>query len=102
YDHLRKRKRDCEFRPDENTWALIANHTSDGSVTELENREIALVIELLTSELSPKQKAVFIMSEIEEMSSDEIAGITGMNKSSVKSNLHYARKNIEIMIKKYI
>jgi DNA-directed RNA polymerase specialized sigma24 family protein len=36
------------------------------------------------------------------MPADEIAKITGMNRSAVKSNLYYARKNIESMLQKYL
>jgi RNA polymerase sigma-70 factor (ECF subfamily) len=68
----------------------------------LENSETARIINTLTNRLSPKQKAVFVLSDLEEMSSDEIAGITGMSKSGIKANLHYARKNISEMVEKYL
>jgi DNA-directed RNA polymerase specialized sigma24 family protein len=42
------------------------------------------------------------LSDIEEMNSDEISEITGMNKSGIKSNLHYARRNISEMVEKYL
>jgi len=102
YDHLRKKKRHPEYAVDEQTWALISNIISEGPSAELENRETSQIISLLTNRLSPKQKAVFILSEIEEMSGDEISEITGMHKSVIKANLHYARKNISEMIEKYL
>jgi RNA polymerase sigma-70 factor (ECF subfamily) len=102
YDELRKRRRYPEFVPDEKTWALISNSFSDGPSSDLENSETAQIISLLTQKLSPKQKAVFILSEIEEMSNDEISEITGMSKSGIKANLHYARKNLSEMIEKYL
>jgi len=36
------------------------------------------------------------------MTNDEISEITGMSKSGIKANLHYARKNISEMIEKYL
>jgi DNA-directed RNA polymerase specialized sigma24 family protein len=36
------------------------------------------------------------------MSNDEISEITGMSKTAVKANLHYARKNIAGMIENYL
>ncbi len=102
YDLIRKKKRGNEFRLDDQAWSTISNHISDNSGSELENKEIAYVLNLLTDRLSPKQKAVFVLSEIEQMSADEIAGITGMNKSAIKANLHYARKNISELIRKYL
>ena len=102
YDQLRKRKRNQEFVADEQTWALISNKISEGPSAGLENKETAQIIGLLTNKLSPKQKAVFILSDIEEMSNDEISEITGISKSAVKANLHYARKNISEKIEKYL
>jgi RNA polymerase sigma-70 factor (ECF subfamily) len=102
YDQLRKRKRQSEDRYDDQAWALISNHTSEDGITELENKENAMIINFLTNKLSYKQKAVFILSELEELPADEIANITGMNRSAVKSNLYYARKNIESMLQKYL
>ena len=101
YDQLRKNKREPEFRPDEKTWELISNHVSERPSLELENEEIARVINLMTGKLSPKQKAVFVLSEIEEMPADEISEITGMSKTLVKSNLYHARKQIGKMLDKY-
>lgn len=102
YDELRKMKRHPEFTADDNTWALISNKISEGPSSDLENKETARIIKLLTDRLSPKQKAVFVLSDLEDMSGDEISEITGMSKSGIKSNLHYARKNISEMIEKYI
>lgn len=102
YDHMRRKKRNPEFIADDLTWALISNRISDSPSSELENKETAMIISKLTEKLSPKQKAVFILSDIEEMSNDEISEITGISKSGVKANLHYARKSISEMIEKHI
>ena len=102
YDDLRKRKRQIEFRADEKTWALIANHTSTEQFSELENKEMAKIINFLTEKLSPKQKAVFVLSDLEEMTQEEISTITGMGKRNIKANLHYARGKISEILAKYI
>ena len=102
YDQMRKRKRNPEFVADEQTWADISNRISEGPSADLENKETAQIISLLTNRLSPKQKAVFILSDIEEMTSDEISGITGMSSTAIKANLHYARKNISEMVERYL
>ncbi len=102
YDQLRKRKRNPEFIADDKVWAIISNTIYEGPSSELENKESASIINLLTNRLSPKQKSVFILSDIEDMSNDEIAKITGMSKSVIKANLHYARKNISELIEKYL
>ena len=102
YDQLRKQKRQKENRYDDQTWSIISNHISEEGITELENKENAQIINLLTNKLSNKQKAVFVLSELEEMPAGEIAKITGMNRSAVKANLYYARKNIESLLQKYL
>jgi RNA polymerase sigma-70 factor, ECF subfamily len=101
YDQLRRKKRSPEFVANDLAWAVLSNKISENPSTELENRETAQIISLLTNRLSPKQKAVFILSDIEELPHDEISEITGMNKSGIKANLHYARKNISELIEKY-
>lgn len=102
YDHLRKKKINKEIRADEKTWNFISDHIAGGNITELENKEIAQIMNMLTERLSPKQKAVFIMTDLEEMTSDQISEITGMSRRNIKSNLHYARKNISEMVEKYL
>lgn len=102
YDNLRKRKRTKEHSANERTWALLAETVSHWPSTELENKENAMIISVLTNKLSPKQKAVFVLSELEEMTSDEISGITGMSKLAIKANLYYARKSISEMVEKYL
>jgi len=102
YDQLRRMKKMPEERADDKTWALISNRISDGSDSSLENSETAMIISLMTEKLSPKQKSVFILSDLEEMTPEEISEITGMSRRNIKANLHYARKNIGEMLEKYM
>lgn len=102
YDLMRKKKQNPEFRFDERAWALISDQVSEDTSSELENKEIASVINLLTARLSPRQKSIFILSEIEQLSNEEVAAITGMNKMTIKANLYHARRNIQEMIGKYL
>jgi RNA polymerase sigma-70 factor (ECF subfamily) len=102
YDEMRKRKRIPEFVTDELAWKLISNKISEGPSATLEDNETSKVITLLTDKLSPKQKAVFILSDLEEMSNDGISEITGLSKSAIKANLYHARKSISEKIEKYL
>ena len=102
YDELRREKRTQEYKPSDSEWAVISNHLSHEPVTEMENRETAALINLLTDSLSPRQKVVFVLCDLEEMTPDEVSEITGMGKANIKANLHYARKRINEMIIKYI
>jgi len=102
YDELRKQKRNPEHTVDEKNWAAISNKIFENPSAELENREMAQVISKLSEKLSPRQKAVFVLSELEEMSNEEISEITSMSKANVKANLHYARKKIADLIENHI
>jgi len=102
YDILRKKKRVPEVVADDDVWRMIGNKISEGPSAELENKETARILSVLTDKLSPKQKTVFILAEIEEMSHDEISAVTGMSKSGIKANLYSARKNISEMADKYL
>jgi RNA polymerase sigma-70 factor (ECF subfamily) len=102
YDEMRKRKRNPEFVADEQTWKLISNSISEGPSAALENKETSTIIMCLTEMLSSRQKTVFILSELEGMSNDEVSGITGISKSAVKANLYHARKAISQRIEKYL
>jgi len=102
YDQMRKKKRNPEFVTDEQTWELISNRISVGPSAALENSEISKIIGLLTERLSYKQKTVFVLSDLEGMSNDEISEITGISKSAVKANLYHARKSISEKVEKYL
>jgi RNA polymerase sigma-70 factor, ECF subfamily len=102
YDVLRTRKIHIEDSKDEKAWAKLSDTVSNRPSSELENKEMAMIISALTARLSPKQKVVFVLSDLEEMTSDEISGITGMSKLAIKANLYYARKSISEMIVKYL
>jgi RNA polymerase sigma-70 factor, ECF subfamily len=102
YDQLRKKKREPELHLDEHGWSILSERIGQMPSASLENREIAEVIGMLTQKLSPTQKTVFILSEIEDLNADEIHEITGLGKSTIKANLFHARKNISGMIEKYL
>ncbi|KPK84801.1 MAG: hypothetical protein AMS27_08910 [Bacteroides sp. SM23_62_1] len=102
YDALRKRKRMQLIYPDTNSWNAQGLISESNPERKLDNEEIGKIIRMLTFKLSTKQKIVFILSELEGLSHDDIAEITGMAKTIIKSNLNHARRKIGEMIKKYI
>ena len=102
YDQLRKRKRQA-INPDVNAYKLMAGIISDeDSEKDLTNSELSGIILALTNKLSPKQKLVFTLSELEGMNHDEVVEATGLSKTSIKSNLSHARSKMEKMIRKYL
>ena len=46
----------------------------------------------ILDEMSDKKRVVFVLSEIEQLEPREIAAITGVPVVTVRTRLHYARK----------
>jgi RNA polymerase sigma-70 factor, ECF subfamily len=64
------------------------------STTPADNHELAMLIKGLADMLPEKQKLVFILRDIEGMSSGEVESITELSETSVKSNLYHARQKV--------
>jgi RNA polymerase sigma-70 factor (ECF subfamily) len=65
------------------------------------DEELRTAVEKLTADFSPKQKAVFVLRDLEDLTMQEIAEILYMSPGKVKSNLYYARKKMGEMIAMY-
>lgn len=92
-------KRLHPVKADEKTWLRLGELISGDSGGEPLVAEYEEILKTVTSELSPVQKTVFVLSDLEGMNNNQIAEITGGNLNSVKSNLHYARKRVKEIIK---
>jgi len=85
-DHLRKSK---------NKFIELDNNAYTASTDNLESREIYQLILAISDRLKPKQKAIFILRDIEGFSFQEIKSIMNLPIGNIRSNLHLARKNIK-------
>jgi RNA polymerase sigma-70 factor (ECF subfamily) len=94
YDKLRSVKHfPYFFHEPENVEINMAS--SESLEASIINKELSEWIVYFTGELSPKQKLVFTLSDIEERNVDEIKLITGLSAEKIKSNLYLARKQIK-------
>ena len=66
--------------------------------TRQERSEVYQLILTCAVDLKPKQRAIFILRDIEGFSFDEIKKILNMPLSNIRSNLHLARKNIKRLL----
>ncbi len=57
-------------------------------------KELATIIAVLAGELPPRQQSVFILRDLQDQGVAEVSQILGISKSSVKTNLSHARRNI--------
>ena len=96
YDRLRTMKR-TQGNIDLSELDVPDDHDVEQSVI---NRNLKEWIITLTHDLTPKQRLVFTLRDIEEMELDEIKKITGMSGTKIKSNLYLARQYIRKRIEK--
>ena len=67
----------------------------------LNNKELKELIINITKGLTPKQKLVFTLSDLEGLDFGEISIITGLTPTKIKSNIYLARKYIKSKIANY-
>lgn len=69
--------------------------SDENNVEQIENQQLSEIILALTKMLSTKQKLVFVLKDLQDLSTGEIEQITGLNRGQIKSNLYYARQEIK-------
>lgn len=66
----------------------------------VQRKEIEHVFNACASVLSPKQKTIFVMREMDDMPSSEIAKVLGCRESTVRNHLFNARKLLQGELKR--
>jgi len=66
----------------------------------VQRKEVESVFESVSSVLSPKQKTIFVMNQMEDLPSAEIAKILGCRESTVRNHLFNARKLMQVQLQK--
>lgn len=92
-DKLRANRRKSEISINDSEKLLNAC-MAENLNEQINNKELADIILQLSENLTPKQKIVFVLKDIEGLETDEIQEISGMDKAQIKSNLHLARQQI--------
>ncbi|GHN00897.1 RNA polymerase sigma factor [Cytophagales bacterium WSM2-2] len=72
---------------------------SNGS--ELETEELKAIVFQLAEKLTEKQKAVFILRDLEMFTPEEVCETLQMSAGNMKSNLYYARLKIKEGLQKF-
>jgi RNA polymerase sigma-70 factor (ECF subfamily) len=91
-DHLKRMRRLLPLPEDERVLQRFVADTD--CQRTLENSEWVAIVRMLANELSPKQKLVFTLCQLEGLPSTEVEQITGLDARQVKSNLYVARQTI--------
>ena len=95
-DRLKQMRRILPLPKDEKVLQDFANNDSQQT---LENSEWVSIVRMLAEGLSPKQKLVFTLCQMEGLPSTEVEQITGLDAKQVKSNLYVARQTIRERLK---
>jgi len=92
-DHLRSRRsRERLATPVRLYLRDIAAGNSSTDLGALEETEVMRIFQELAAELTEKQRLVFLLREVEDRSSKEVAEIVGCRESTVRNHLFNARK----------
>ena len=94
-DRLKQMRRILPLPEDERVLQRFANDEQQ----TLENSEWVAIVRMLAEGLSPKQKLVFTLCQLEGLPSSEVEQITGLDAKQVKSNLYVARQTIRERLK---
>ena len=96
-DKLRRTKRIVSMPED--YLALRSFASCDDNQMTLENREWVSIVRTMAENLSEKQRLVFTLCQLEGLSSEEAAEITGLDAKQIKSNLYVARQTVRKHLK---
>jgi RNA polymerase sigma-70 factor, ECF subfamily len=96
-DHLKSRRKidSASNALDKHEYTLAAPAQADDPLLK---EEFAKLVTQVSEALTPKQKAVFILRDLEDLEVSEVCEILGMSAGNVKSNLYYARLKISKLL----
>lgn len=102
-DHWRSRRsRDQAAEPVRFHLVHRAESQESGALADLKGSEVDRIFRELASELTEKQRLVFVLRELEGLSSQEVAEIAGCEESTVRNHLFNARKVLrEQLLRRY-
>lgn len=102
-DHLRSRKsREKSDEPVRLHLRQVADGSADRDLSRVQHGEVADIFRELSVGLSEKQRTVFLLKEVEGLSSAEVAEVLKCRESTVRNHLFNARRYLRgELIKRY-
>jgi RNA polymerase sigma-70 factor (ECF subfamily) len=79
---------------------LVKTSAEAEQAVVIQRKEIEKVFDEVSTSLSPKQKTIFVMNQMEDLPSAEIAKILGCRESTVRNHLFNARKLMQQQLQK--
>ena len=81
-------------------WA-VRDHQSCGPAEAAERRDAVRILDSLLTKLDSEKREVFVLAEIEQLSSVEIAEVLGANINTIYSRLRAARQEFEQALRRF-
>ena len=100
-DHLKAARRRRISYHDDKTVQMENIPDTVGTETMARNRQLLPIIYRLVARLPRRQRTVFTLRDLQDLSVEEVANVTGLSTGSVKSNLHHARRKIRQQLQPY-
>jgi RNA polymerase sigma-70 factor, ECF subfamily len=98
-DELRKRKGVfLQELPDDNMPHELPKEAQHDPIAAMHERQLSTVVERALRQLTPDQRAVVLLADVEERSYQEIADIMACSIGTVRSRLHRARLQLRKLI----
>jgi RNA polymerase sigma-70 factor, ECF subfamily len=92
-DHLRSRQsRERQVEPVRQHLRQVADSRASRRLSSLGGSEVMDIFRELSKELTEKQRSVFVLRELEGLSSQEVSEIVGCRESTVRNHLFNARR----------
>ena len=79
---------------------LVKTSSDAEQGTLVQRKEVESVFNSVSQVLSPKQKTIFVMNQMDDLSSSEIAKVLGCRESTVRNHLFNARKLMQQQLRK--
>ncbi|MDX1388013.1 MAG: sigma-70 family RNA polymerase sigma factor [Acidobacteriota bacterium] len=71
---------------------------SHGPASPESNVVARLSVEAALARLTPRRRAVVVLHELEELGTDEVAGLLGLSRATVRWHLHAARRDLRTIL----
>ena len=95
-DHLRSRGPQGALQPLPDDPSLLEDAATSGQTERaFDLGELQKVFLKLAAQLAPRQRAAFVLREIEGLETAEVAKILGVRESTVRNHLHQARRILQ-------
>ncbi len=82
------------------TLRLVKTSTEADQGVTVQRKEVEAIFNDISASLSPTQKAIFVMREMDDLPSAEIAKVLGCRESTVRNHLFNARKVMQQQLQK--